>query len=150
MKICILFTLVFLVSCTETEKTSQQKAETTLKDHLSTTVGNDYQPIQTRLDSFYAVYTVTKEGSKLLNEYNAVHAENKDIYSPNALFLANREMSLLDTINARTKRYGQKFYGWKAIHSYRYKDEKGILTESVDTFLLNRDYQLMQADTISL
>lgn len=150
MRICILFFLVLMTGCSE-EKTPEQKAETTIKNHFTSTgAGNAYQPLQTKLDSFYAVYSLTGEGAKLMNEYNSVHAENKDIYSPNALFLANREMALRDTINARTQRFGKKFYGWKAIHAYRSKNPQGVLTEATDTFLLNREYQLMQADTIAL
>jgi hypothetical protein len=142
--------LIFLVSCSEQEQTPEQKAAATLKDHLANKTGSDYQAVQTRLDSFYATYISTAEGSKLQNEYNSVHAENKDIYSPNALFLTHRETALQDTIKARTARFGQKFCGWKAIHSYKFKNEQGVATEATDTFLLNKDYQLMSTDTLSL
>ena len=144
------FLLLLLIGCAEQEETPQQKATATLKNHYEGTVGKDYQPLQTKLDSFYLTYDLTAEGSRLVNEYNAVHAENKDIYSPNALFLANREMSLMDTISARTKRFGQRFCGWKAIHSYRFKDDKGVATQATDTLLLNKHYELMRTDTITL
>lgn len=150
MKLTTAFLLLLLIGCSEQKETPEQKATATLKDHYAGTVGKDYQPLQTKLDSFYLTYNLTAEGSRLQNEYNTVHAENKDIYSPNALFLANREMSLMDTINARTKRFGQRFYGWKAIHSYRFKNDKGVATEATDTFLLNQDCQLMRTDTIAL
>ena len=150
MKLYTLLCLVVLVSCSENEKTPEQKAEQSIKAQLTPKVGKDYQPVQTKLDSFFLTYTATPEGSKMVEEYNSVHAENKDIYSPNALFLANREMALSDTLKARTERFGQKFCGWKAVHAYRFKNEQGLTTESVDTFLLNKEYQLMRTDSLSL
>lgn len=152
MKLFTLFiaACLLLIGCSQ-EQTSQQKAETAIKHHLTAKLGKEsgYQSVETKLDSFYVGYAQTKEGGNLQKEYNAVRAENKDIYSPNALLLASKEMVLLDTLNARSKRFGQVFYGWKAIHAYKAKNKLGTSELITDTFLLNKDYQLMQADTIS-
>lgn len=154
MKIDYLLLVVVLISCNNLTPT--QRAEKTIKEHLANELNDaaSYEPVETKLDSFYAGYFKSAEGKKLWKEFRDADSSSVDMLSNNYKPMTIEEIAVqkkrIDTINARAERFHKVFYGWQAQHKYRAKNALGALVLSFDTFYLNRQFQIMDPDTITI
>jgi hypothetical protein len=143
MKYFLLVCMVALFSCSGKEKTVQSVVEDYVKKH--TNDPGSYQPIDTKVDSFFVGYDYTPEGKRLMDSIK--DAQGIMTEDERVRFTTD---PIHDTLFEREHRFKRVWYGWRVVHNYRSKNDLGAPVASVDTFYLNRNMDIVKQEDITI
>lgn len=126
---------------------SDDKVEASIKSYMKQNMNdfNSYEPVETsKPDSFYLFYNQTAAGRA---EWAKV-----DNHDPTDLLATPDSAITPDSLDRLTEKTikSKTFYGWKVFHKYRAKNAVGATILSQDTFYFDRNFQLVNKDTIRL
>jgi hypothetical protein len=138
-----LLALVALYSCSDKGKTVQSVVEEYEKKHANDPAS--YQPIETKVDSFFVGYEYTPEGKRLVDSINDAQAAMTEDQK-----IAFTTDPVHDTLFERKHRFKQVWYGWVVVHNYRSKNELGAPVVGVDTFYLDKNMDIVKQEDIKL
>jgi hypothetical protein len=137
-----LLALVTIYSCSDKGKTVQSVVEDYEKKHANDPAS--YQPIETKVDSFFVGYEYTPEGKRLVDSINDAEA----VMTEDELVRFTTD-PIHDTLFEREHRFKRVWYGWEVVHNYRTKNELGALVASVDTLYLNKSMDIVKRKDIT-
>ncbi|RYZ61455.1 MAG: hypothetical protein EOO14_05005 [Chitinophagaceae bacterium] len=147
-KLTLIASAAFLFSCSSEPK---DKVAESIKDYMNKNLNDakSYEAVETsKPDSFYYSYFQTSEGQVAkveISTYVESNANPDDLLYEVFQDEKKKRDSILDI-----ERKSYRWYGWKVFHKYRAKNKFGAMVLQSDSFYLDKNFNVVNKDTIKL